>query len=95
MILPRYSLRTLLVATVICALISFVVRQAGLGRPWAIGLAVTIAAGVAVIFSHMLLFAFANGLVAIRKSFRRPEMGKSPFASAGLPRQIVAPIDPE
>jgi hypothetical protein len=43
----------------------------------------------------MLVFAGANLMVAIRKSFRRPEMGGSPFASAGLPRQIVAPIDPE
>lgn len=95
MILPRYSLRTLLIATVICALISLVVRQAILGRPWAIGLGAAIAAAVLVVFSHMLLFAAANVLVAVRKAFRKPEVGRSPFASAGLPRQVVAPIDPE
>jgi hypothetical protein len=95
MILPRYSLRTLLIAMVVCALISLVVRQASLGRAWAIGLSVTIAAAFVVILSHMLMFALANLLVAIRKGYRKPEVGRSPFASAGLPRQVVAPIDPE
>lgn len=95
MILPRYSIRTLLIATLVCALVSFVTRQAVLGRPWAIGIAAAIGTSVVLLLSHMFLFALAQMVTAIRKSSRKPEVGGSPFASAGLPRQVVAPIDPE
>lgn len=95
MILPRYSIRTLLLITILFAVLSLVARQAMLAKPWAIGLTVATGAAGVLILSHMLLFALANVFVAVRHAFRRPEAGRSPFASAGLPRQVVAPVDPE
>ena len=95
MLLPRYTIRTLLIVTFNCAVISVLLRQAILGRAWAIGVSTAIGTAVVLLVAHILLFAVANVFVAMRSASRKPVVGASPFASAGLPRQIVAPVDPE
>ena len=94
MLIPRYSLRTLLIATAACALFSLVVADAVRGKPWAIGMTAALSALGVVFLLHPLAFAMAALFASVRKQLTPPPQGTSPFASAGPPRQIVRPSPP-
>ncbi len=59
MILPRYSLRVILLVTAICAVISLVLAQGLRGKPWAAGMTMGLVAAVVT----LVLGALAFGLI--------------------------------
>jgi hypothetical protein len=59
MILPRYSLRVILVVTALCAVISLVVSQGLRGKPWAAAMSM----GLLAVVATLVLGALAFGLI--------------------------------
>lgn len=94
MVIPRFSLRSLLIATAVCAVFSLVIAGAVRGQPWAIGMTAAFAALLAVMLLHPLAFAFASVLASLRGQLNPPPPGASPFATSGPPKQIVPPSPP-
>ena len=92
MILPRYSLRAILLVTAICAVASLIVSQGLRGKPWAAGMSlgllavvVTLAFG-ALAFAVLWLFAVAFGSIGAR---RREHLRTQREADAGRMRPPV------
>ncbi|NOZ38781.1 MAG: hypothetical protein GXP24_00970 [Planctomycetes bacterium] len=56
MLLPRYSLRTTLIATSGCAVFFVVLGQAVHGQPWAIVVSVAVVSLVVMLLVHALLY---------------------------------------
>ncbi len=65
MLLPRYSLRTTLIATTVCALFFVVLGQAVHGQPWAIVISVAVLALVVTLLIHALLFLITTVLARL------------------------------
>jgi hypothetical protein len=126
MLIPRFSIKILLIITAVAAVVSYILSQAlkgGLegvfasgrimgpqfmapgmpppsnatGEPWAIALVMGMFS-VAVVFSLFVLFWALAWLwehtlgQALKGS---TPQGGNPFASAGPPRQIVPPSEPQ
>lgn len=94
MLIPRFSLRALLIATAACAVFSLVIASAVRGQAWAIGVTAGLAGLASMLFFHPLAFAVAAVLSAVRRQSTPPPAGTSPFATAGPPRQIISPRPP-
>lgn len=98
MILPKFSLRTLLIGTAVCGVLSLVLAQAIRGEADA-ALAFLLAAGsVALAFAlYAWAFAAAWGVAKLTRSLAQGKqpVATSPFADAGPPKQIVTPVDPD
>jgi hypothetical protein len=94
MLIPRFSLRALLIATAVCAVFSLVIAGAVRGQSWAIGVTAGFAALVAVMLLHPLAFGLALILSSLRVKVTPPPAGASPFATSGPPRQIIPPAPP-
>jgi hypothetical protein len=58
MILPRYSIRVILLVTAICAVLSLVISQGLRGKPWAAGMSM----GLVALAVSLALGALAFGL---------------------------------
>lgn len=96
MLIPRFSIRNLLILTAVAACFSLVLAQAVQGAPWAIGFCIAAASLVTLAIGFALLFLASlvihGGLSALGE-FLRPAKGTSPFASAGPPPQQVPPSE--
>ena len=72
MLLPRYSLRTTLIAVTACAVFSLVVGQAVRGQMWAVVIAVGVASILVTLIVHALLFLMTAGLTRLVGSQQLP-----------------------
>jgi hypothetical protein len=93
MLIPRFSLRWLLLLTTVCAVFFLVVRFAFRGDFWAIGLVVTVVTLVVASFTYGLLFSLAFVLAALLRLVRPSSRSASPFATDALPPQVIPPRD--
>lgn len=99
MILPKFSIRAMLVATAAFAVLSLVLAQAVRGEATA-AIAFLVGAGSIVLAFGFYCWTFAAAWAcawlvrAILETGRPPPVG-SPFADAGPPKQIITPVDPE
>lgn len=91
MLIPRFSIRLMLVLTAVCAVFFLVVSFAGNGSHFAAGFVVAVLTvllammGYAVVF--LLSYAFARFLRLVRPESRPT----SPFATDSLPPQVIPP----
>jgi hypothetical protein len=98
MLIPRFSLRWMLLATAVVAGLSLVLAQAARGTEWASGFLVAIGSVLLVFGLYGWTFGFAWVIAWAMRQIGlkfRPPVARSPFADAGPPRQIVTPIEPE
>ena len=94
MIIPRFTIKILLIVTAIAAVVALMLRSAIVyQQAWAISLCALLV-GVLLVF---ILFVAFWGLAwaydqTLGQAFRPPPpAGGNPFASAGLPRQVLPP----
>lgn len=98
MIIPRFTIKVLLVVTAIAAVLALVLREAAIRhQPWAIGLCATLAGVVLVFFLFVMFWTVAWLFDQVYRAIFPPQQqGGNPFASGGLPRQVVPPsADPQ
>lgn len=94
MLIPRFSIRALLIATAVCAVFSLVIAGAVRGQPWAIATTAGAFSLAALLVFHPVVYAIAALIAGVRKQSEPPPPGQSPFATAGPPRQILPPAPP-
>jgi hypothetical protein len=98
MIIPRFTIKILLIVTAIAAVFALIMREAVREQPWAIALCTTLGSIVFVFFLFVLFWTIAwlwDQTVG-QAMQPPPPAGGNPFASAGLPRQVVPPTgDPQ
>jgi hypothetical protein len=91
MLIPRFSLRWLLIVTTVCGLFFYVVALATQGSHWAIAVSAAIATLLVNFLVYAVFFAFGWLLATLRGSARSPQTSGSPFATAEPPAQIIPP----
>ncbi len=78
MLLPRYSLRTILLGVTSCAVFFLVLGQAVQGRPWAIVVSVGVVSLAVTLLFHAALYLFSSAmarLVGVRQLSARTSRG--------------------
>ena len=95
MLIPRYSMRWLLLATTVFAGYSLLVSVAIRGQSWAAGIAIALGSLFLVMFVHAMFFLVSFMLASVLWLTRSSETAKSPFAGAEPPPQIVEPKGPD
>ncbi len=99
MLVPKFTIRGMLLATAAFAVLSLVLAQAVRGEA-AAAVAFLVAAGSVTLAFGFYAWAFAAAwacstlLRAITGADRTPPVS-SPFADAGPPKQIITPVDPD
>lgn len=98
MIIPRFTIKILLIVTAIAAVLALIMREAVRQQPWAIALCATLGS-IALVF-FLFVFCWTIAWVwdqTVGQAMQPPPpTGGNPFASAGLPRQVVPPTaDPQ
>ncbi len=90
MLIPRFSLRLILLVNIAFAIVFVIAKFAVDGQPWAVGvmacvLSASLLIGVfAIMFVATYAFSFAH-------RFRRATQLESPFATDKLPPQVIPP----
>ena len=91
MLIPRFSVRLLLVATLLCSCYARILLLAREGYSWAIALAIAGASLVVLLGIHTFVFSLAWSIASFfRLGIARPR-ATSPFASGTPPPQHVVP----
>jgi len=95
MLIPRFSIRFLLLLTAVCAVFFFVVTLAVQGSQWATAVSVAIAGFLLSMLLQATTFGVAWAISSFFGVFRMEESPSSPFVSAQPPPQYVEPQMPE
>lgn len=98
MLIPRFTIRWLLALTTVCAGLSLVLSYAVQGKAWAIALSLGMGLIPLAFLLYALTFLFAwlcSQLSQALGGRGHIARGSSPFATAGPPRQIVPPTEPD
>jgi hypothetical protein len=91
MLIPRFSLRWLLVLTTVCAVFFLIMRWANQGSHWAVGIVTGVTALALAVLVHAAIFALAFVLSWLIGLVRPSSPGRSPFATDALPPQVIPP----
>jgi hypothetical protein len=107
MLIPRFSLRWLLLVMTLCAGLSLILSQAIRGHAWAIGASAALGSLAVVSLLHVLAFsgawsasqfealAFSSAWLRPAVSpFARSTVGESPFAAAPIEADATRSNDP-
>ena len=80
MLIPQFSLRSILAATAVCGFVSLIGAAAVRGAPWAAAVVIAIAALGLILVVHALMF-FVVRVLSLLPPLRGPVVtGQSPFA---------------
>ncbi len=92
MILPRFSLRWIFLATTVFAFVSLVFAQAARGREWAMAVTAMLIATVGLMMLQAAAFAVARLMrLVIAGGGAVAAPGQSPFAEQPPLKQVVEP----
>jgi hypothetical protein len=94
MLIPRFSIRWLLLVMTFCGLIAFIASQAIAGRPSGIALVAVVGSVLITALMFGSVFVMALWFAGFTRKARRPR-ALSPFATDTAPPQILTPHDPD
>jgi dolichyl-phosphate-mannose--protein O-mannosyl transferase len=90
MLLPRFSIRWILLFTTVVCILFVVVRQAFLMQVWAIAVSAMLGFAVAVFLAFGAMFLAAYSLARTTRSLKPPEAPSNPFIVDGqYPPQMI------
>jgi hypothetical protein len=92
MLVPRFSIRTYFVATLVVAPLFVAFGYALEGRTWAVAIMTGVGALAAAFAVYALFFAIAWLFVERRLAIQKPSP-QSPFATDLPPQQVLPPVD--
>jgi len=92
MLIPRFSVRSYFIATVVLAIFFVMLGCAVNGQGWARGVSVAIIGAAGTFAVYAVLFAIAWSFVEGRALLVKPRP-QSPFAGDDPPKQIIPPVD--
>lgn len=91
MLIPRFSLRQLLVITTASAIFFYVVAMATRGHQWAMAISIAVSSVFGALIVYTCLFGIAWLLTLAGGSFTKRRVASSPFANAAPPPQVITP----
>ena len=91
MLIPRFTLRWLLMLTTVCAVFSLIVRFAGQGQHWAVAVVTAVMTLAVAMLIYGTVFSLAFVLNLVFRFVRPRSMPASPFATDTLPPQVLPP----
>lgn len=83
MLLPRFSIRWMLLFTTVLGGLFVVVRQATLGSSWAMALSATFALSAVIFLFYGVIFLLAYGLASLTRTLNPPQKPVNPFVIEG------------
>jgi hypothetical protein len=95
MLIPRFTIRWLLMLTTVCAVFFAMVALALRGHFWALGMSLGVGSLIFTFACYGGVFGVAYVLASLAAASRRPPSGGTPFATAAPPPQIIPPEEPE
>jgi hypothetical protein len=95
MLIPRFTIRGLLILTTVCAVHAFVGGLAVRGHAWATAVCLAVGSVVVAFLCYGAFFGLAYVIASVMGLFRIEMRGRSPFATAEPPPQIIPPEEPE
>lgn len=94
MLIPRFTIRWLLLLTTICAVVFFIVGFAVRGESWAIAISTSVVSLAFAFFLYGLFFVAAFILATLFGIAKRSQpVGGTPFATAEPPPQVIPPME--
>lgn len=90
-LLPRFTIRWLLLMMVVVAFISLVISRALQGNSLAIGFSMALAGGIFLLGVQAVVFLAAGVLRVVFRGGAQATAGESPFGTSPIPTQVVAP----
>lgn len=94
MLIPRFTIRWLLLLTTICAVIFLIVGFAVRGEYWAIAISTSVVSLAFAFFLFGLFFVVAFVLASLFGIVKRAQpAGGTPFATSEPPPQVIPPIE--
>ena len=95
MLIPRFTLRWLMLLISVISVFCVIVAQAFRGHAWALGISLAVASLVLSFLLYGAFFCLACLLALMRRAQRPAVAAASPFATVEPPPQIIPPEDPE
>ena len=95
MLIPRFTIRWLLLLTTLSGVFFLTVSLAVQGKTWAIALSLAVGSVVVAFLLYAAFFGFAFILASMLGGFRQVPGTGSPFATGAPPPQIVPPSEPD
>ncbi len=95
MLIPRFTVRLLLLLTTLCGVFFYVVTLAIQGRLWAMGVSAAVGALALSFLVYAAVFGMAWMIASLFGVFRSRRVAASPFADSRPPPQYVQPPSPE
>ncbi len=95
MLIPRFSIRLMLVLTAVCAVFFLLVSFAGDGSHFAAGIVIVILTIIFAMLAYAAVFLLAYAFARLFRLVRPESQPASPFATDSLPPQVIPPQNPE
>lgn len=90
MLLPRFSIRWILIFTTTLSVLFVVVRQAFLQQHWAMAVSATLAFSIVIFLIYGAMFLAAYALARATRTLQPPKAPANPFIVEGeFPPQLV------
>ena len=91
MLIPRFSLRQLLIITTVSAFFCYLLAMATRGHQWAIALSFAVSSILCALIVYAAVFILAWLLAVVGGLFTKQKVAASPFANAAPPPQFITP----
>ncbi len=95
MLIPRFSLRWLMLALAGASLLAFTARQAVFGQSWALAVMASIVTLAFTFLVYIGVFSAAWMVATFVGRAKRSPAPESPFATSKAPPQVIAPTSPD
>jgi hypothetical protein len=95
MLIPRFTIRWLLLVTTVCAFFFLVVACAVRGDAWAFAVSLSVVSLAVAFLVFGAFFGFAFLVTSVVGLLRPSSPRGTPFATAEPPPQIIPPEEPE
>ena len=95
MLIPRFSLRWLMLALAGASLLAFTARQAVFGQSWALAVMASIVTLAFTFLVYIGVFSAAWMVATFVGLAKRSPAPESPFATSKAPPQVIAPTSPD
>ena len=95
MLIPRFTIRWLLLLMTVSSFFFLVLSFAVGGQAWAIAVSLSVGSLLLAFVCYAVVFGLAALIAAVRGLLRPTPRGDTPFATAEPPPQIIPPEEPE
>jgi hypothetical protein len=95
MLIPRFTIRWLLLLTTVCGVFFLVVTLAVRGQAWAIAVSMAVACLAVCFLGYAVFFGLAFLVARVVAMLRPAPARDTPFSTAERPPQIIPPEDPD